>query len=335
MVRTRAHMVAMSLHVAAPTICITEEEALNTYYSMTLYNPALARHISSVEVRLSHPIRHLLQKLQRILRHLSHIDTLIIQIPPISVPECRTLFGSIRFPNLILFSGGTLPHKGIHQFLLRNPGIQTLILKRCVGRSDCSCPTVPSLNISEISGPSTCIAPLICGSPLLRVTATYDRESDNHISLFASFALLSANITYLSLDFAAIPRDFDILKSIAAAAPFVMSLELIQKCASGELIYPWNDAVRWANDLRSLSYLTLFSLRTSASLIERVGHKADERRLIRRWSGDAMQFPPQLRAIDLWYRLYRKSEPGLASFWKRGRLGWQRASSTAISYRTL
>lgn len=285
-----------------------------------------------MEIRLTRGSSRFSQKLRRLLSHLLHIDTLVIDLPSISSSDCASMFRGLFFPNIDFFSTGSLPHNGLQKFLSTNNHITTIVLGQC---ENCTCstrPNQPPLTLMEISGPSTCIAPLIFQSPLNKITATYCNQIHTHVLLFASLALSPATLTSLELDFST-KCDGDILLSIAIAAPRIITLKLNEVFSfSGREVrlkpkrkcnltdkeaqrYPWKDAVNWARDLQALTLLHNFALHTFTRLVEKPGDEASERTMIKKWSGASMNCPTQLRTVVMCYM--SRSSASCRSSWVR------------------
>lgn len=230
------------------------------------------------------------------------------------------------------------------KLLSRNPHIGILSLSPSVA---CTCTRTKRLaqSMVEISGPTGCVAALVEGSPVTRITAIYTALSQSHIKLFAAMTLSPQNFVFLHLDFS--NGDVNILNELAASAPFLQTLELDEKKLSRgsqvcpisfhiicydqlngyhhQLRYPWGDTVRWAMGLRKLGYLSRFSLRTCAPLVQRPGNQADERRVVANWTGVTAQLPQQLNFIVLWYLWGQPTNQ--RSCWSRGHKKWIRESS--------
>ncbi|EGO23669.1 hypothetical protein SERLADRAFT_438981 [Serpula lacrymans var. lacrymans S7.9] len=168
----------------------------------------------------------------------------------------------------------------------------------------------PFVLLSEIEGPSLrnvsdFALPLIC--------------------LLSSSSTSTTALTVLQLDFD--PTDYDLLRRIANAAPFVTTLKLVERSRSVSARMPrlrraWNFYHQWAQDLAQLKRLHRFALKTSLSMVQNPGSDEDERKLLTQWRLDhysthdwiyAWDQPSVLRHLTLWY--LAESKAGILSSW--------------------
>ncbi|KAF8067834.1 hypothetical protein FPV67DRAFT_1669711 [Lyophyllum atratum] len=293
-------------HLLAPMalVCITSEDDLDRFNAIASSNSSLTQRVGSLEIRISRHFPRLLQKAKQLLSGLAAIDTLIIKLPPVTCAQCVWLFDGLHLPNLSFLSTDSLPHNGVIGLLKNNRYTAELSLGEC---DTCDCSSGPVdvslLHLLNIAGPTSCISRLINQSPLTRATAGYGNAVEaHHEPLFRALQTTSGHLTYLELEFS-LPQDRDILTLIGHSAPFLVTLKLKEVHTHNQERhrYPWAFSLQWSNDLRKSVNLTHFSLRTAAPLVRRIGNKADEKRLVLRWSGETQKCPRQLSAITIGY----------------------------------
>lgn len=181
-----------------------------------------ANNISTIEIDIAAvPPAN---SLNRLLKTLLEVDTLTIRIPFVGETSSSAILRNLTFPRLQFFSTN-LHHGSLVDFLRRHASITSLCLGTCGSER---CPILPSCcsNLSEISGPTSCVSAAIYANPVRAVFATHHRMSDVLPPLFISMRSSTENITQLQLDFP--PTDHNILRSVRLAAPRILSLKLIE-----------------------------------------------------------------------------------------------------------
>jgi hypothetical protein len=311
--------------------------------STTTHNKDFANGIKCLTI-ISRGPSHPISKIRIFLSHAKYIQTLELDLPRISATTCARMFRGLHFEQLECLST-TIPHGALVETLWKHPRLCCVVMGHCGATKECPIRDVPFTALSEIAGPVSCVSNLIHNNPVTSTKATYYAVRDFQLPrprLFTSLNSSSAIIQILHLDF--LPQDHTILRSIAAAVPFLSALKLTEKSpehvVSLLFMFPpepvsffspwqlhvpprraWSNRRQWVQDLRSFHRLKRFLLCTTVSLVPTPRDNAAEMDLIVGWLQDeenpwkASRYHPSLDHITLWYSYGR--ERSYLSWWNR------------------
>lgn len=154
------------------------------------------------------------------LRLSKNVESLILNLPH----SCATtLLDGIQLPRMQLLSTN-LPHDSLVSFLARHRGLRSLVLRYCGKGWDCPLRHISLAHIVELQCPSRCL-PAIASDKVARATVNVTRLASN--AVLAIHALARSPLYCLTIDFLA--NDYDMLQKVAAAAPKVKKLKLVEK----------------------------------------------------------------------------------------------------------
>ncbi|KAH7905905.1 hypothetical protein BJ138DRAFT_1017058 [Hygrophoropsis aurantiaca] len=275
-----------------------------------------------------------ISKLHALLRRLTKVAVVELDLPSASNARWRRLLSGIQLDELETIYT-TAPHEELAAFLHRHPLIQHLRIEGCTS-SVCSLKEIPLPSLTEVTGPISCLATLINKNPINRAFATQEEAQTPPPlpRLLFSLSTSTATLTVLYLDFD--PNERDILRQVAAAAPFLTALKLSEKPLSTtrgvRLRRAWNNSLEWRNDLLLLGCMSRFLLKTAAPLVDTPGDKEEEASVVSSWARvvrrGGVEDHPALEHLTLWY--ISEVDGGVLCYWDKvvgeGR-SWVRAGS--------
>ncbi|KAH7904165.1 hypothetical protein BJ138DRAFT_1019498 [Hygrophoropsis aurantiaca] len=277
-----------------------------------------------------------ISKFRTLLRRLEGVAVMELNLPLASNARWQRLLSGIQLDDLETLST-TAPHTELAAFLRRHPSITHLQIEGCAS-PDCSLNDTPLPALTEVSGPTSCLAALINQNPIAKICAS---QEDVQVPpplprLLYSLSTSTATLTILHLDFD--PNERDILRQIAAIAPLLTALKLCEKSLSlttrgtgVRLRRAWNYSTEWRDHLMLLGHLSRFLLKTTAPLVRTLGSKREEAIMVSNWTRGVVRRGgvrehPALEHLTLWYR--SEVDGGVLCFWDKVGKGrsWVRAS---------
>ncbi|KAH9834089.1 uncharacterized protein C8Q71DRAFT_909099 [Rhodofomes roseus] len=290
---------------------ITTIEGLESFVASASRIVSIGRVVEDLTLVLVDQAEDALDIVRRCLQLTPHIESLVLDLP--FTPPVDFL-DPFLFPKIQLLSTN-IPHDCLSTFLSIHPSLRSLVLRYCGDHSICPLKDVSLAHIIELQCPSRCL-PAIANGQVARATVNLTRLASN--ALLAIGALSSSPLYCLSIDF--FPNDYDLLIRVAAAAPTIRKLKLVEKPRPQRrgchIRRPWNDHRAWHNILLKLSHLEELALHT----LTRVSSaRRPEAQIISSWAnGPAhrMTTHPTLYHIGIKQPGLRGDDPQLTEWFK-------------------
>lgn len=272
-------------------VSILSLETLAQFVLSASRDPAVGLVVEDLTISIPPDLEYSLEAIQRCLQLVPNVESLVLELP---LPPPLTIMRGLMLCKIELFSTN-LPHACLSSFLAGHPSLHSVVLRHCGDESRCPLGRLRLPHITELQCPSRCL-PGIAHDRVARATVNLTRLASNAALVVHS---LSASPLYsLSVDF--FSNDYDTLSRIAAAAPRLQKLKLVEKpgvqvshsrrIAGVSLTgiqrqpqqnrRPWNDVASWHQTLLQLSYLEEFVLKT----LVRISPRRSETEIITRWA---------------------------------------------------
>ncbi|TFY56543.1 hypothetical protein EVJ58_g7576 [Rhodofomes roseus] len=236
---------------------INSSESLVLFVMSVRRDAAVGLAIEDLSLSLPTDLEYPVDAVRQCLRLTPNVETLILDLPsssPVSILCGLTL------PKIQLLSTN-LPHQCLVSFLASHRSLRSLVLRFCGNGSNCPLRHVDLAHVTELQCPSRCLSGIARGR-VSRATVNLTRLASN--AVLAVRALSTSPLYSLSLDFYA--TDYDMLLRVAAAAPNLRKLKLVEKFRPQRRGHqsrrPWNDMISWHQALLRLSFLEEFALRS-------------------------------------------------------------------------
>ncbi|EGO23489.1 hypothetical protein SERLADRAFT_438797 [Serpula lacrymans var. lacrymans S7.9] len=234
--RSQGHKIVeqMALRRAVQSVIfVIHADFLDSFLDAALYNNNLATSVQSLHI-IFHRTFPPIPKLRQCLLAIRNVVDLELQLPRASAANWVRLLQGIRLPRLELLHTDCPPFS-LAQFLNEHAAITHLNMsgRNYRGHDYYELANTRLSFLSEIEGPSSCVTSLVRDSPTSRVAAHCVNNADFALPLICLLSSLSTSttaLTVLQLDFD--PTDYDLLRRIANAAPFVTTLKLVERSRS-------------------------------------------------------------------------------------------------------
>ncbi|KAF9231761.1 hypothetical protein BU15DRAFT_82013 [Melanogaster broomeanus] len=299
----------------------SREDALDKFTGFASRNRAVALGVKSLHINLRSALRSLrpLRQCLSLLKNVEDLELRLVGHPP---SGWTPLFRALRYTRIKNISTNA-PHEALAHFLLEHPDLLHFqILGDCNTAGECPMAESPLPMLSDVVAPTSCIAAVVKGNPVERVSAVEGGQTYTFPQLVKALATTTAVLTTLHLDFD--PGEQDILQRLSGATPHLTALKLVEKTdptngRGGRLCRPWRAASKWGAELMGFPNLHRFLLRTSVPLINGPDVMERESALIAQWTTVTMHriyVPhPRLAHITLWH--LADSPDGVLQWWER------------------
>ncbi|KAI0311540.1 hypothetical protein OF83DRAFT_1087623, partial [Amylostereum chailletii] len=204
-------------------VTLSSSRQIDNFVLHSGYNEALA---TAVETLIIQTPSCTLASIRAILERTPSVEELVLDLPTkshsfLALPN--------PFSRLVAFST-TLPHATLFPFLQMHNKLEALTIGPCGGSATCPLAGVSLTSLSELSCPPKCVTAISPVTRIRNLTATVHdrRDAEFDLSLLLNFTPIPtlSTLTILHINFK--PSDVWVMAHIAAAAPQLIHLKLVE-----------------------------------------------------------------------------------------------------------